>query len=115
MTLSSRLAGWLGRLSGRSRTAIDQATRREFVYLDEVSVYSLLASHKSGVADTFTESDTASLTTDVGGSLGAAGTGVNVGFGSHQTQSSQVVRKATVQSHFRELYEIERPTLALGA
>ena len=115
MTLTSRLTGWLGRLSGRSRTTIDQARRREFVYLDEVSVYSLLASHKSGVADTFTESDTASLTTDVGGSLGAAGTGVNVGIGSHQTQSSQVVRKATVQSHFRELYEIERPTLALGA
>ena len=29
-------------------------TRREFVYLDEVSVYSILASQKGGIATQFT-------------------------------------------------------------
>lgn len=114
MTVASRFTGWLARLFRRSRTEVEQATRREFVYLDEVSVYSLLASHKSGVADTFTESGTATRTTDFGGSLGAYGTGVSAGVESSQTQSSQVVRKATVQTHFRELYEIEQLKLAIG-
>ena len=115
MSLPSRLTRWLGRLSRRRRTKVQQARRREFVYLDEVSLYSLLGSHKPGVAETFTESDTASLTTDLGGSLGASGTGVSTGIGTNQTQSFQVVRKATVQTHFRELYEIEQPKLVIGA
>ena len=83
------------------------------MYLDEVSVYSLLASHKAGVADTFTETATASLTSDLGSSIGAAGTSVSAGAGSSQSQSSQVVRKATVQTHFKELYEIEQPMLVI--
>ena len=114
MTRSLHLPDWLkGLFRGRLSKA-EQAERREFVYLDEVSVYSLLASHKVGVVDTFTETAAASLTSDIGASIGAAGVGVNASGRSSQTQSSQVVRKATVQSHFKELYDIERPRLAVG-
>lgn len=115
MTLGLRLPTWVKRLLGRGQAEVELAGRREFVYLDEVSVYSLLASHKAGVADTFTETATASLTSDLGSSIGAAGTSVSAGVGSNQSQSSQVVRKATVQTHFKELYEIEQPMLAIGA
>ena len=113
MTLGLHLPAWVKRLFGRGPAEVKLAGRREFVYLDEVSVYSLLASHKAGVADTFTETATASLTSDLGSSIGAAGTGVSAGVGSNQSQSSQVVRKATVQTHFKELYEIEQPMLVI--
>ena len=96
MTLRLRLPAWVKRLFGRGQAEAELVGRREFVYLDEVSVYSLLASHKAGVADTFTETATASLTSDLGSSIGAAGAGVSAGVGSNQSQSSQVVRKATV-------------------
>ncbi len=76
-------------------------------------MYSLLASHKAGIADTFTETATASLTSEMGTSIGAAGTSVSAGVGSNQSQSSQVVRKATVQTHFKELYAIEQPRLVI--
>lgn len=113
LTRPLRLPTWLTRLFRRGRAEAELVGRREFVYLDEVSVYSLLASHKAGVADTFTETATASLTSDLGSSIGAAGTGVRAGVGSGQSQSSQIVRKATVQTHFKELYEIEQPMLVI--
>ena len=114
VTRQLRIPGWVKRLFRRRRGEMELVGRREFVYLDEVSVYSLLASHKVGVADTFTETATASLASDLGASIGATGAGVNAGVGSSQSQSSQVVRKATVQTHFRELYEIEQPMLAMS-
>ena len=92
---------------------------REFVYLDEVSVHSLLASRKGGIAAEFTESQEASQSNDIGGSLG-------VGFGatgakresklqSRRAHSSQVLSKAIVQTSFKELYEMEQDHLALSS
>ena len=91
---------------------------REFVYLDEVSVYSLLASKKRGIATQFTESQTAALSSELGSSL-------NIGFGgfggkldaktkANQTQSSQVIRKATVQTSFKELFDLVGGSLRLS-
>ena len=91
---------------------------REFVYLDEVSVYSLLASKKRGIATQFTESQTAALSSELGSSL-------NIGFGgfggkldaktkANQTQSSQVIRKATVQTSFKELFDLVGGSLYLS-
>ena len=92
---------------------------REFVYLDEVSVYSLLASRKSGVATQFTDSQTASLNSELGGSLnigfGGIGSKVDSKTQSGQSQASQVIRKATVQNSFKELHDLEKDNLALGA
>ena len=89
---------------------------REFVYLDEVSVYSLLASRKRGIATQFTESQTASLNSELGSSLniGFVGLGskLDAKTQSSQTQASQVIRKATVQTSFKELYDLEKRNLA---
>lgn len=91
---------------------------REFVYLDEVSVYSLLASRKQGIATQFTESQTASLNSELGSSLnvGLPGLGGNVDAKtqSSQSQASQVIRKATVQTSFKELYDLEKGNLSLS-
>ena len=88
------------------------------MYLDEVSVYSLLASRKGAIATEFTESQTASLNSEVGGSLGG-GFGVTKAevrsrIESAQSRTSQVLRKAIIQTSFKELHDLERPGLRLA-
>ena len=118
MSISSRLRSWLKRLKPRKVPENLAGLLREFVYLDEVSVYSILASRKGAIATEFTESQTASLNSDVGGS-------VSVGFGGTKAkidskmqaghvQGSQVLRKAIIQTSFKELYDIERASLAFS-
>lgn len=90
---------------------------REFVYLDEISVYSLLASRKGAIATEFTESETASLNSEVSGSVGGGFGGARAEIGSRieagQVQRSQVLRKAIVQTSFKELHELEQLQLTL--
>ncbi len=107
------------RRRGRTKGARKQpGILREFVYLDEVSMYSLLASRKGPVATEFTESQTASLNSEFGGSAGG-------GFGvakaearsrieTARSQTSQVLRKAIVQTSFKELHDLEQPRLGLA-
>ena len=118
MSALERIRAWIRspkrrRSRGHSRTE----PLREFVYLDEVSVYSLLASRKSGVATQFTDSQTASLNSELGGSLkvgfGGIGSGLSSKSQTGQSQASQVIRKATVQDSFTELHDLERDNLSL--
>ncbi len=93
-------------------------TPREFVYLDEVSVYSLLASRLGPIATEFTESQTASLNSEFGGSMGG-GFGVTKAelrsrIEAAKSRTSQVLRKAIVQTSFKELHDLERPGLRLA-
>ena len=114
MNIVERIKSWLTNRSGSG--SMSSETLREFVYLDEVSVYSLLASRKRGIATQFTESQTASLNSELASSfnIGFAGLGSKIGAKtqSNQSQASQVIRKATVQTSFKELYDLERGSLA---
>ena len=89
---------------------------REFVYLDETSVYSLNASRLGAIAAEFTATETSSLqsggTLSLSGNIGAAKASAREGESSTQTQQSQVVRRSIVQTTFREFYEYERDRLA---
>ena len=91
---------------------------REFVYLDEVSVYSLLASRQGGVKTEIIENETVFSERAANASLGAnvvAAEGKLSGqFKSGQSRGTQVVRKAIVQTSFKELYEIEQEKLTLS-
>ena len=91
---------------------------REFVYLDEVSVFSLIASRLGPVATEFTASESNFLRSEVGANAGASaglvGTEISSSVASEMTSGSQVMRKATVESTFRELLAYERDTLALS-
>ena len=81
-----------------------------------VSLYSMLASRKRGIATEFTEMETASLNSEIGGSAGVsfgASASVESRVQSEQQRSSQVLRKAIIQSSFRELYQSEQETLTL--
>ena len=90
---------------------------REFVYLDEVSVYSLIASRLGPIATEYTEKQANSLQGEVGGKIGAAASVLNadVDFRAINTTSreSQVLRKATVQTTFKDLYEYEKDSLVI--
>lgn len=101
MKFATRFRVWLRRYRRKRAATRSRAALREFVYLDEVSVFSLLASRLGPIATEFTENQRASLKADLGGIAGSAETG------------SQVLRKSTVQTSFKELYELERNSLAL--
>jgi hypothetical protein len=78
-----------------------KAALREFVYLDEISVYSLIASRLGPIATEFTETERASLKAEITG----VGSGFEVG--------SQILRKSTVQTTFKEFYDFERHSLGM--
>ena len=117
MSIESRLPSWLQRLWNRRPKKGFYPKRREFVYLDEVSVLSILASKKGGIAAEFTETQTASQNSEVMGSIGVGlgGTKANLGakMQAGQVEATQVLRKAIIQTSFKELYESERSALVL--
>ena len=90
---------------------------REFVYLDETSVYSLYASRFGEIPSERTDTLTQVRQSEVGGSLGpaagAAQSGLTARAMSSLSQQSQVVSRAVVQSTFKDLLERERSSLVL--
>ena len=100
--LITRFRGWFRRWRRKQASKRQKATLREFVYLDEVSIYSLIASRLGPIATEFTETETASLKVEVASSIGG---GVDIG--------SQVLRKSIVQTTFKELYELEMDSFAI--
>ena len=118
MSPFKRLRAWRHRRAHAREARKQPGTPREFVYLDEVSVYSLLASRKGAIATEFTESQTASLNSEVGGSMGGgfgvAKAEVRSRIEAAQSRTSQVLRKAIVQTSFKELHDLERPELGLA-
>ena len=118
MKLFTRLQVWWRRRKLKAAARKQQAPPlREFVYLDEVSVYSLNASRLGSVAADFSEIRSSSLQSEMGTSLGAGAPGAaTVGLNSRllagQSRESQVTRTAIVQTAFKEFYELE---LELGS
>ena len=118
MNPGSRFRAWRRQRKLRSAARRSQSPLREFIYLDDVSVYSLIASRVGPVATDFTDSQTASLQSDVTASAGAGIAGlakadVSSRLQAAQAQGSQVVRKAIVQTTFKELYELEKDRLVM--
>lgn len=87
---------------------------RQFVYLDEVSVYSLLASREGALAAEYTATETASATGGSSGSIGLDKTSISAKTESTRTQSLQVLRKSSVQAAFKDLREIENEKLSIS-
>ena len=81
---------------------------REFIYLDEVSVVSLLASlHgeiKQSVTDKLTQTEESSLTSSVSGGPKVGAFSLQSKVGSTRSSAREVVRRAVIQSNFRDLW-----------
>ena len=112
MSLRDRFSRWR-----RQPAAGTQGELREFVYLDEISVFSLISSRLGSVATDYT----ATASTSSAGEL-AGTTGVSAGVfktelkgrnEASQAQGTQVLRKATVQATFKELYDLVESELLL--
>ncbi len=99
--------------------AAEKHPLREFVYLDEVSVYSLLASRSGPVPTDFTDTESQSLKDEVSGglSLGVPGTKSEVRSLSETatSSSSQIVRKSSAQARFKQFLEAERNDFVFSA
>jgi len=111
---------WWRRLFGTKEAVVEHQTvadptrpdLREFIYLDEVSLLSLLSSQKGEITDSKSEEASEGSEASIGGTAGA-----NPGFiakaeitSRYQTTNSSTIqtsRKATVQSRFRDLHEID--------
>ncbi len=118
MNIVNRIKLWFRRWRRKRAFEKEKSPLREFVYLDEVSVFSLVASRLGAIATEFTDKETASLQSEInanisGGGAGVAKAGLDSRLTSGQTQESQVVRKSIVQTTFKELYEQERDSLAM--
>ena len=92
---------------------------REFVYIDDVSVQSLLASRTGAIATDYTDSDTTGSKRTREANAGLKHGPLNVGGKTHREESSgttaQVVRKSTAQARFKELLDAELEGLLLRA
>lgn len=90
---------------------------REFVYLDEVSVYSLMASKEGMIATEITDAQASSLEAEASGTISAsaglakAQTGARLQ--STESKSTQVLRKAIIQSTFKDLHARVADSLAI--
>lgn len=92
---------------------------REFVYLDEVSVYSLLASRSGPVPTDFTDTESESLKDETSGGLSVGIPGAKSDLQSRAettaTSSSQIVRKSSAQARFKQFLEAERHNFVFTA
>lgn len=105
------MRGWLRRRRRRPRRRQQgeaAGSLREFVYLDEVSVYSLMASQVGLIVTELTETQASSLQSEVSSGIGiAAPFKAEVGskVQGSESSSSQILRKAIIQTTFRDLRE----------
>jgi hypothetical protein len=113
-----RLPSWLRRRKPSTSPATPPPPLREFVYLDEVSVMSLLASQLGAVPEEFT--DTMSMATrdqlasSINGSVaGILKSEISSTAETTQTQGTQVVRKSSAQAAFKHLSDIADERLLL--
>ncbi|MBZ6137115.1 DUF6414 family protein [Streptomyces olivaceus] len=91
---------------------------REFMYLDEVSVTSLMSSRKGAIPSEITETFSTSARTEATRAAESDLKVLKISGGSvlesTQTKDRQVLRKATIQATFRDLHLHEQNKLALA-
>ena len=110
----SRSFPWITWHSGKSspERQLDREPLREFVYLDEVSLASLLASQKGELTENITAQSEEALLAEASGKIGTnvpllPSAEATSRFQTTNSSTLQTVRKANVQSLFRELYKLE--------
>lgn len=91
--------------------------RREFVYLDEVSVISLVASRRGEVPEAVTRSesarDSAELNAKIAGNVGVVKSEIGSKLATEASRGVTTVAKSIVQTTFKDLRQIEDDNLLL--
>jgi hypothetical protein len=110
LRLLDRLARWWLRRRQSTGHRTNSADLREFVYLDEVSVYSLISSQIGSVAEQYTTKQMDTMSSELSSSMGVvvptvANAAVGSKLSASNTSERQVLRKSTIQGTYRELRE----------
>ncbi|WP_458186284.1 DUF6414 family protein [Haladaptatus sp. NG-WS-4] len=82
---------------------------REFVYIDEEALISLLASTTGGITQQRTTTQRERISSSIKGSLGPLTSSI----GSESEKATQAVRKYVVQSNFKEFYDMRSGDLTI--
>ncbi len=113
MRFTAWVKSWFGQERNTSKDHLDGANRplREFVYLDEVSLRSLLSSQTGEVVESTSEQFADEHQTEVGGTIGVsspliAKSELTSRFQTSNSSTIQTSRKATVQSWFGDFHRI---------
>ena len=110
---------WTSRRQRREEASTQKARDlREFVYLDEVSVTSLLSSRLGKLPSEFTDTLTSAKKAELNSSAEASAPAIfksRIGsrYESSWSENTQVLSKATVQATFKRLYDEECESLVL--
>lgn len=96
--------------TAKARAKAPKAPLREFVYLDEVSLRSLLSSQLGEMTDSKSEQNVDAFSADIGSKIAAdaqiAKAELTSKFQTSNSSTLQTSRKATVQSWFREFHAL---------
>jgi hypothetical protein len=117
MKLGRRIRDLFKRTPAQQPSHPREGPLREFVYLDDVSVDSLVQSVRHGTLDQITETHLDELQAELEGKVGATNlvTSAEVRSRVHSTMSdsSQALRRVGIQARFGELHRIVRSRRAL--
>ncbi|WP_285271123.1 DUF6414 family protein [Halobacterium salinarum] len=95
------MRGWLG------LTSLPEL--REFVYIDEDALISLLASTTGGITQQRTTTQRERISSSIKGSLGPLGSSI----GSEKEKATQAVRRYVIQSNFKEFYDMRSGDISI--
>ena len=87
---------------------------REFVYLDQTSVISLIASTTGGVTEQKSTVRRRQISGSITGGLGSKTSPLTTNVGTIQEKSSEAVRRYVIQSNFKELYEMRAEDMIIS-
>lgn len=87
---------------------------REFVYMEEDAVISLLASTTGGITEQQTTGQKKRISSSITGNLGTDQAGIKSNVGASKEESSEVVRQYVIESNFKELYDMRKDELVIS-
>jgi hypothetical protein len=87
---------------------------REFVYLDETSVISLIASTTGGITEHKSTVKRRQISGSIKGGLGDKTSSLGATVGATKEKSSEAVRRYVIQSNFKELYEMRATDMVIS-
>lgn len=87
---------------------------REFIYLDQTSVVSLIASTTGGITEQKSTVKRRQISGSITGGLKGGGTSVGSKVGATEERKSQAVERYVIQSNFKELYDARASDLIIA-
>ncbi|MCD2202686.1 DUF6414 family protein [Halobacterium sp. KA-6] len=89
-------------------------THREFVYLDETSVISLIASTTGGITEQKSTVKRRQISGSITGELGDKSSSLGANVGATKERETQATHRYVIQSNFKELYDMRADDMVIA-